>query len=346
MCETQFGCGGSPAEKLRYAAGDVIVRRVSGPTFVGLDAYETTDADGESRERVPARHPAFRCGHHRDGATCATLGGGDAQFTVTRVHISRRVPSEHGACRRCHARAPGDPPSPFLISSSRASADPPSVAFVRDSRGGDAPQWDALKCSEPARPDALERSAHSSDAPQIKGTALIDSIAALQRRKGPHALEEVLERLRPSWRELFRAALSPSGWYSLDVFAEFLRCTIQPGEPATLLAQRSEAAIEHQLRGIYRMFVKLGTPTFVLKRMAVIHQTYFRGVTIEVESIGKRHAFVRYAGFRPQHEILEHVIVGFFRKALELSGARGCFVNVVTPIASGRRVAEFELNWR
>jgi hypothetical protein len=220
------------------------------------------------------------------------------------------------------------------------------VAFVRDSLERDAPQWDALECSDPARPDASERSAHGSDAPQIKGTALIDSIAALQRRKGPHALEAVLERMRPSWRELFRGPLSPSGWYSLDVFAEFLRCTIQPGEPATLLAQRSEAAIEHQLRGVYRMFVKLGTPTFVLKRMAVIHQTYFRGITIEVESIGKRHAFVRYAGFRPQHEILEHVIVGFFRKALELSGARGCFINVVTPIASGRRIAEFELNWR
>jgi hypothetical protein len=260
---------------------------------------------------------------------------------TSRAERHRNTARAAGATRVLRATLP-----PFFISSSRASADPPSVAFVRNSVGRDAPQWDAVKCSDPARPDASERSADGSDAPQIKGTALIDSIAALQRRKGPHALEAVLERLRPSWRELFRGALSPSGWYSLDVFAEFLRCTIQPGEPATLLAQRSEAAIEHQLRGVYRMFVKLGTPTFVLKRMAVIHQTYFRGVTIEVESIGKRQAFVRYAGFRPQHEILEHVIVGFFRKALELSGAQGCIINVVTPIASGRRIAEFELNWR
>jgi len=48
----------------------------------------------------------------------------------------------------------------------------------------------------------------------------------------------------------------------------------------------------------------------------------------------------------PESREAYDVIVGFFRKALELSGAQGCFVNVVTPIASGRRIAEFELHWR
>src|SRR5690349_24419345 len=102
----------------------------------------------------------------------------------------------------CEA-VPHSRPRPFFDFLITRFCRSPLVAFVRTSRGRDAPQWDALRCSDSARPDASERSAHGFDAPQIKGTALIDSIAALQRRKGPHALEEVLERLRPSWRELF-----------------------------------------------------------------------------------------------------------------------------------------------
>jgi hypothetical protein len=40
-----------------------------------------------------------------------------------------------------------------------------------------------------------------------------------------------------------------------------------------VLIGRSEKVIEGQLHGIYRVFVKLGSPEFVIKRISAVHST-------------------------------------------------------------------------
>jgi hypothetical protein len=72
------------------------------------------------------------------------------------------------------------------------------------------------------------------------------------------------------------------------------------------------------------LFVKLGSPEFVLKRIAAVHATYFQGVDIKVEMRGPGSAAIRYTGYEKQHRIIGFAIIGFFRKALEISGAKTC----------------------
>src|ERR1700740_2248703 len=90
--------------------------------------------------------------------------------------------------------------------------------------------------------------------------------------------------------------------------------------------------IERQLRGIYKAFVKLGSPEFVIKRIAAVHETYFQGVPIEVRVRGQGKAVVRYAGFEKQHRIMGFAIIGFFKKALEISGATDWCLSFTVPI--------------
>lgn len=95
---------------------------------------------------------------------------------------------------------------------------------------------------------------------------------------------------------------------------------------------RSEAVIERQLSGIYRIFVRLGSPEFVIRRIAAVHSTYFDGVEIIPQMTGTNSASIRYVGFAPQHRIIGFVIIGFFRKALEISGATQIDVHFRVPI--------------
>jgi hypothetical protein len=58
-----------------------------------------------------------------------------------------------------------------------------------------------------------------------------------------------------------------------------------------------------------------------------------------------RKALIKYTGFEKQHRIMGFAIIGFFNKALELSGANDAAIYFTTPIEEGRGYAELSIAW-
>src|SRR5580700_94408 len=183
---------------------------------------------------------------------------------------------------------------------------------------------------------------------QIKGTAIKDTIEQIKRRSGDAAFQKILELLDDETRKVFEGEIFSSTWYSLDLFTRFLEIEIKVLADGNeqMVTRGSEAVIERQLRGIYKAFVKLGSPEFVIKRIAAVHATYFQGVPIDVKLEANNRAFVRYVGFERQHRIMGFAIVGFFRKALEISGAKDVVIRFSTPIEEGKGYSELSIAWR
>jgi|SRR5215472_2414329 len=181
----------------------------------------------------------------------------------------------------------------------------------------------------------------------IKGTAVLGTMEAIQRRAGKEELARILAHLDEETKMVLQGTISPSSWYSCDAFARFLEADIQEtaGGNEQELIKRSEAVIERQLRGIYRMFVRLGSPEFVIRRIAAVHSTYFDGVQIIPEMHGSNSATLQYVGFSKNHRILEFVIIGFFKKALEISGAKKVDARFSVPMDNGERFCELGLHW-
>jgi alkanesulfonate monooxygenase SsuD/methylene tetrahydromethanopterin reductase-like flavin-dependent oxidoreductase (luciferase family) len=181
----------------------------------------------------------------------------------------------------------------------------------------------------------------------IKGTAVRDTLEAIKARSGEKELDRILAHLDEEAKEIFRAPISPSSWYSCDAFARFLEADIRETASGNQeeLIKRSEAVIEKQLSGIYKMFVRLGSPEFVIRRIAAVHSTYFDGVQIIPEMKGPKSATIQYVGFSRNHRIMGFVILGFFRKALEISGAKKVDVHFTVPIEAGEKFCELALSW-
>lgn len=182
---------------------------------------------------------------------------------------------------------------------------------------------------------------------QIKGTVLVDAIEAVKSRAGDDELKQIVKSLNGEARKLFEGQIFPSNWYSLDHFAAFLAATVDKtaGGNREILIARSEKVTERQLRGIYRIFVKLGSPEFVVKRIAAVHSTYFQGVDIFPEFDGVNKATLKYLGFEKQHQIMEYGIRGFYRKALEISGAKNVNAQFTTSIAEGLNHSVLAVTW-
>src|SRR5882724_13402402 len=169
---------------------------------------------------------------------------------------------------------------------------------------------------------------------QIKGSAIQETINQVKRRSGDDSLKKILNLLDDEARKVFEGDIFASTWYSLDLFTRFLEIEIKvlANGNEEMVTKGSEAVIERQLKGIYKAFVKLGSPEFVIKRIAAVHATYFQGVPIEVQMQEKNRAVVKYTGFEKQHRIMGFAIVGFFKKALEISGAKDVAIYFSTPI--------------
>jgi len=182
---------------------------------------------------------------------------------------------------------------------------------------------------------------------QIKGTVLLDTIAAIKARAGESEFTRIVQGLNGEVRSLFEGPLYSSTWYPLDAFVEFLEVDIREtanGNRA-VLTERSEKVIEKQLSGIYKIFVKVGSPESVIKRISAVHATYFEGVEI-IPEMEDHKAFIKYVGFQKQHSIMEYTIIGFYRKALELCGAKEVALDFSVPIAKGDAYSELKISWK
>jgi hypothetical protein len=182
---------------------------------------------------------------------------------------------------------------------------------------------------------------------QIKGSVIKETINQIKSRSGEEAFQKILGLLDQETRTIFENEVFSSTWYPLGLFTRFLEVEIRvlADGKEEMVTRGSEAVIERQLRGIYKAFVKLGSPEFVIKRIAAVHATYFQGVPIEVQLQGHSKAVVRYIGFEKQHRIMGFAIMGFFKKALEISGAKDVVLYFTVPIEEGKVFSELSISW-
>lgn len=182
---------------------------------------------------------------------------------------------------------------------------------------------------------------------QIKGSGIKETVDQIKAHVSAEAFQKILGLLDEETRKLCESEIFSSSWYSLDLFSRFLEVQnrVLAGGNEEIIVRGSEAVSDRQLRGIYKAFVKMGSPEFVIERIAAVHATYFQGVSIEVLLPGPGKALIKYTGFEKQHRIMEFTIIGFFNKALELSGARDAQVYFSTPIEEGKGYSELSLTW-
>jgi hypothetical protein len=182
---------------------------------------------------------------------------------------------------------------------------------------------------------------------QIKGRVLLDTFESIRARIGDAQLQALVSTLEGPVRQVLQGKISVGEWYPLEVMTSLMTAGVREldGGDESVIVARSEAVIERELRGVYRIFVRLGSPESIIKRITAIHETYFKEVQISQRFLDQRKAVVRYTGFGPEHRVIEPAIIGFYRKALEISGAKTIEARFTTPISAGSGFSELQITW-
>ncbi len=183
---------------------------------------------------------------------------------------------------------------------------------------------------------------------EIKGSVINDAIIAIKKRSGDKIYNKIISLLDEQSKKLFTSEIFASEWFPLDSFIKFLELDIKLSINGNekVLEFRAEDLIEKQLNGIYKSFVKYGSPEFVIDNcISVMHKSYFNGVSIEKKMEGLNKARIKYIGFEKRHRLIEYCIIGFYKKALKVSRAKNIRAEFITSIEENKGYCELEISW-
>ncbi len=138
---------------------------------------------------------------------------------------------------------------------------------------------------------------------ELKGTGFASATAALREVAGETAFTRMVATLPPATQALVHKPPLPMTWVEAVRFAELLQAAARE-----LLAndeRRAQAAARvamgNDLRGVYKIFIRLLSPTYVISRGAKMWDTYARNNgTMRSEAVGERAAEVHYDGIAPE----------------------------------------------
>ena len=182
----------------------------------------------------------------------------------------------------------------------------------------------------------------------IKGTILLTSRELARHTHDEAGLNKVLNTLDEQDRKIVTTAIA-NGWYPMDTYAHWLHGEINElcgGDEKVFMEQRVKTGVEKQFKGIYKVFLHLGSPEKVLQRLSYINNQYFKGISTKVTVIEKGKVLLTYTGLEKHHAVFELIIKGWWEGILQLIGAKDINFTIKTSVDEGKGHSEFILSWK
>jgi hypothetical protein len=180
----------------------------------------------------------------------------------------------------------------------------------------------------------------------VKGAVIKPMFRFVKERYAAHHATW-LEQLSPETRTVLEQGIVTS-WYPLQramIEPTEVLCRLVDEDSDTVAWELGRFSADFALRGIFRIFVRLGSPAFIIKRASHVFSTYYTNSVLRVHESGPRHATVYLLEFPEPHRLVERRIGGYMERAVEISGAQDVQSTVVSYLSSGDPRGEFHYRW-
>lgn len=181
----------------------------------------------------------------------------------------------------------------------------------------------------------------------VKGTALASTIRYITEKFGPEGLERVLARLTPEERAPIKKGVLATVWYPFALLLKLMREAREcfGTQVPHLPREMGKASADYALTGIYSIFLRFGSPQFIVSRGTSVMKTYYSTGEMRVVTSEKGHAVMEVVGFgEPAPEFCER-LEGWMHRTVELSGGTGCRLVHEKCVNRGDTLCRFEGWW-
>jgi hypothetical protein len=164
------------------------------------------------------------------------------------------------------------------------------------------------------------------------------------------AWKDVLERLPPEDRTILGGILIMGGWYPIGVWNRALDRYLPTyfGDPMKAMLELSQVIAREDLTTLYKLILKVGTPTFIMGKSGSLWGRYFDTATLVPKELTPRRWHLKLEGSRLEDEAPSAYtcegVCAWLTGALELTGTT---LNIVQTRCrfGGSPACEYEASW-
>lgn len=181
---------------------------------------------------------------------------------------------------------------------------------------------------------------------EIKGTAVI-SITHFVKDKFSSRYDEWMNSLPADSAEIMNTVMT-SSWYPIQQsMIEPTRkiCDMFYEGKETGALELGKYSADYSLKGVYKLFVKFGSPSFIISRASQIMPTFYKDSEMKVISETKNGTVVQITRFASIDRLLELRIAGWMERALEICGCKNIKLAIPRSLTRGEPVTEFVISW-
>ncbi len=181
---------------------------------------------------------------------------------------------------------------------------------------------------------------------KVKGSVLKARLAFVEDRFGEAGLDRVLENLSPEDQSTLRTLL-PIQWCEFELGKRLDEAIVRVlgGGKTEFFERLGEASAERNLSTLHQSFLKPGDPQGFLAKAPQIYRLYYKTGRREYQPTGTNE------GVLTTHEAETFstadclTVIGWYRKALQMCGAKGVKMVEEECRAQGGDVCRYRISW-
>jgi len=183
---------------------------------------------------------------------------------------------------------------------------------------------------------------------KVKGT-ILSSAKSFVKDNFPNRFDDWLSNLSPESKDLYTNPVLASEWYDINVglfdptnkIAEMFY-----NKDINLAAwEMGRYSAEVGLKGIYKVFILIATPQFIMKRGGKILSSFYNPCDLTTGEIRPKGVDIIVKEFPGSSEITESRIGGWMEKALEITNVKNISIDKVKSLAKGDELTKYVINW-
>jgi hypothetical protein len=182
---------------------------------------------------------------------------------------------------------------------------------------------------------------------EVKGTGVAGVVGFVRETFGDEGFQRWLAALSPQARAVAESPILVSSWYPGAIAMELRNAIVElffAGDKSRMTAVGKFTG-EKALTGVYKLAIRIGSPRWVISRIGMVYETFYRPGKISLPVYETKRVVVRLTGFPDKTGVMEHIFAGFLRMAVELSGAKDITTTILKATSRGDPVSEVEVQW-
>lgn len=183
---------------------------------------------------------------------------------------------------------------------------------------------------------------------KVKGTILTSALGFVKENFS-NRYNDWMNELPAKSKEILSKPIMASEWYEIEEGllepTRILAKMFYNGDINKVAWEMGRYSAQVGLTGIYKVFVLIATPQFIMKRGGKILSSFYQPSVLTTHNERPKGVDIVIPEFEGSNEITESRIGGWMEKALEICGVKNVTIDKILSMAKGDDRTVYVVNW-